>query len=154
MFTVAEAEAAIEAGRGGELMVDYRFMPGGGGAFVLLPASRNASNGRANPMEYSSLELHLGPFPGQGGCTMHVDGLCALHDTGFKPTECQRAFANKCTSGVVRDEKLEEYISWQTYAGWTHPEAQAMVRRWARTNGVSLSLRARSANSFLRRLFG
>ena len=114
-----EAERAIKAGLARDLMLDW-FCPdekvgNDEDIYVLAPASINHQSGYAPAMPLSVLFGVLNEK-----CVLLKDGLCTIHNSGFKPWQCRTTFACRGLS----DSKYDIVPAWRT------PEALALVERW------------------------
>lgn len=106
--TPEEAQHLINAGYGSRLMQDY-WCKKNGDIYILSPA-------------VSGYENSFAPFWPTGKCTFQDDnGLCQLHDLGYKPLEGRKALCKDRTP-----KKLHEKVAKM----WDNPEAQELVRRW------------------------
>lgn len=114
-----EAARAIEAGRAMDLMLDW-FCPDENignkeDIFVLVPASVGRRGQRAPLLGFEALFGKMNE-----PCTLLKDGLCTIHDSGFKPRQCRTVFA--CRG--LGDDKYAIVPAWRA------PEALALVERW------------------------
>ena len=114
-----EAQRAIDAGRAEDLMLDY-FCPDSKvgnteNIYVLVPASIGHRGALA---PFLGFEVMFGG-PSER-CVMLEDGLCTIHDSGFKPRQCRSVFA-------CRGEGDSKY---DIVPAWRAPEALALVERW------------------------
>lgn len=97
--TPEEAQHLINAGYGGQLMQDYWYRKGND--IKLLCPAINGYEGRFSPS-----------WP---------NGLCQLHDLGYKPLEGRKSLCQDKTP-----KKLHKKIAKM----WDNSEAQEIVRKW------------------------
>jgi Fe-S-cluster containining protein len=93
-FLPAEALKAIEAGYADRLMRDWYEGDRGQNTYVLAPASLG-HEGEDAPAMTTLADLFAflsGSGYWKGQCTFLKNDLCAIHDSGFKPFQCRRAF--------------------------------------------------------------
>lgn len=101
--------------------------------YILCPASRGCEKDRApNSSELYSDVPFLSMFSGnvaKGKCTLQAgNGLCSIHDSGFKPKQCRAAMACEGDTGLDNTQMGEL---------WKTPEAQLLVRKWMKMVGLS-----------------
>lgn len=113
-MTVEEAKAAIAAGYGDRLMIDYLHLGGDQFIGVLCPA-------------YTGREGKLAEWSGGvGGCVLQTaDGLCEIHDSGFKPLECRTA-SHDPSKAKRRPGNIKEDIARE----WMSLEGVLLLRLW------------------------
>lgn len=120
-----EARRAISAGYGDRLMLDWWFLPHPQGKiFVLSPLGGNSHGQICDDGDLAG--MILGTWT-KGGCTLHEKGLCAIHNSGFKPYECRVTFA--CNDDDT-DYHKEVAMAWNT------PKARAIVDSWCAMRNV------------------
>lgn len=118
-MTPEEAAAAIRAGYAHRLMKDW-FGSGpveyeDAEVFQISPAIVGYE---ASPAPSTARIVALG----KGPCTFLKDGLCEIHDSGFKPIQCRNAHHSK---GTVEPSVEEMETIWNT------DEGRAVVAEWA-----------------------
>lgn len=107
-WTVEEAEAALEAGFGGRMMLEVSPERSFG---VLSPAFKGCE-GYFAVKEYS-----------ENGCNFLSSGLCELFGTGFEPLECRCCRHDRLGLGQRCHLDLE--------LEWKKPRGQALVQKWS-----------------------
>lgn len=138
-FAPEEARAAIAAGLAGKLMLDY--FTGRPPIFLLCPASAGLEGKRAPNTEellgvdglLSALLLNSFSMKSKGACVFLDGDRCRIHDSGFKPVQCRTSLACQPYETSNSDFNLK------TAERWNNPEAQALVREWMATVGLSES---------------
>lgn len=108
-MTPDEARAALDAGLHDRLMADW-WVGSDENIYALIPATLGCE-GKYAPQ-----------WPG-GTCTFLKAGLCEIHNSGFKPSECKAAMA--CAGGPVKEPNKSTI--WKL---WDSPEGRALVERW------------------------
>lgn len=116
-----EAMRAIAAGYGGQLMVDWWEPSANYGnderIYLLCPASAGHQADMAPEMSFFDFSFT------KGRCTFLEDGLCAIHDSGFKPMQCRT---------MIHDEEQSGYASnMEMIRLWDNAEAQRLVVAYA-----------------------
>ncbi len=117
-WSVAEAAAALAAGCGGRMMLE--FSPDRSFA-ALSPAFKGCEGNFA--LEWAAKQ----------GCTFLKEGRCELHGTGFQPLECRfchharQGLGPQCHADLERD--------------WNTPEGQALAARWIRESRLAARYR-------------
>jgi Fe-S-cluster containining protein len=110
-FTPAEALLAIEAGFANRLSAVKE-----DGVIAIAPS----------PVGYEGQEKRHGP----GICNFFTkDGLCEIHDSGFKPIECRTGFGCSPGSDYPELETMHEM--------WVSEEGQNAVKIWRKANATS-----------------
>jgi hypothetical protein len=113
-WTVKEAQAAINAGLGGRMMLE------------LSPDRRSAIVApafRGNEGTYAFVE-----FANRACTFLARDSRCELHGSGLQPLECRFCHHERRGEGPKCHRDLEK--DWHSYAG------RSLVARWAATFGV------------------
>jgi hypothetical protein len=111
-WTVEEAGRALDAGRGGRMMLEMSPDKSFG---VLSPAFSGCEGNFA---------LHV--FSDRG-CTFLTQNRCELHGTGLQPLECRfchhdrPGLGSKCHADIEKD--------------WNRPAGRALVVRWSKVTG-------------------
>lgn len=109
----AEAEAMIKAGRAKELMKDWWESDSRTGndsrVYVLAPAIEGYQGEQA-------------PEWGGGRCSLLKEGLCQLHDTGYKPAECR--------GDLACGEKQKHLPRLKIAPHWMEPAAENIIAMW------------------------
>lgn len=114
-----DAEKAMEAGLAGRMMRDWYVS--GGNIDVLAPASIGCEGRDAPDMDLGSmLKFLIQGSWGKGRCTFLKDGLCELHDSGYKPMQCRESYC--CKSEGPSNLEMSEM--------WDTPYGRQMVARW------------------------
>lgn len=110
-FTPTEAMLAIEAGFASRLSAVKEY-----GVVAIAPS----------PVGYEGRAKHHGP----GVCNfLTKDGLCEIHNSGFKPIECRTGFG--CSPGA-------DYPELETmHEMWASEEGHNAVETWRKTNATS-----------------
>ena len=138
-MTIAEAEAALAAGMAGRLMLDW-FEPDSKlkneeRIYVLCPAGRGYE-GRAAPstddlFSGGFLSAILGdstPMP----CTFLENGLCSIHESGFKPLMC------RATMGCGEDDQT--ITKHAMVPEWDSARGKAVIAKWREIVNLPLRL--------------
>lgn len=120
--TPGEARGLIELGYASRMMRDYWLMPGtwdeddeyqDNNIYIICPAERGYE-GRGAPF-----------WPGLKGCVLQTeDGLCLIHESGYKPYEA-RVAGHDAING---DRSLHE----STAMMWDSDEGREVVAMWER----------------------
>ena len=106
-WTVEEAEAVIEAGYAGRMMLE---ISPDGKFGVLSPAFKGSEANYALRMFASK------------GCTFLLDGLCELHGTSFQPLECRYCHHERIGMGKKCHLEIE--------SDWNSPKGKELVEKW------------------------
>jgi Fe-S-cluster containining protein len=133
-MTVAEADAAMDAGLAKQLMRDFLLPDDEVGnsddIYVLCPAARGYENGQTAPRElYPSFAsifdvMINGIEPIKLHCVFLQNERCSIHNSGFKPSACSQANACEDLPSDKRWSKRGMAPEWDTPAG------KAAVARW------------------------
>jgi Fe-S-cluster containining protein len=94
--------------------------------WVLMPVSAPPAAVR----EFRTINPHerREVFEAAGRCVfLNVDGRCAIHDSGFKPTECRAALLCRDGKSKAPDRKHES-----TKQAWRSPVGAAVIGIWRR----------------------
>lgn len=122
-MTPEEAEKAIDAGYAPKLMIDWLSDFEDGNVEVLAPASEGSEGGRAPEMPYegSIFAILYAHDWCPGRCVLLKDGLCTIHDSGFKPIHCRRASCDPKQSAVSKHEVADL---------WRGEKGTAVMQKW------------------------
>lgn len=130
-MTPDEAVAAMDAGLAKRLMRDwYESYDSKDGTyhprfFILAPASKGAESQEA-PECPSLVSWYHGWYKGR--CNfLTKQGLCELHDSGFKPLQCRTGSGCSPTDGYYSN--LDMAKKWDTKKG------RAAIKRWEKEVG-------------------
>jgi Fe-S-cluster containining protein len=129
-MTPAEAAAAIKAGHAKSLMRDWLEPDGIIGAdervYLLAPASEGCEGGDAP--EASWVSLLLDNFT-KGQCVFLTDGLCSIHDSGFKPLQCR-------VDNTDYNEPSHQASNWSVARLWNTEEGRDILAMWHAARGT------------------
>ena len=128
-FTPDEARAAIAAGLAGKLMRDWLEPCATVGneerIYLLAPASVGCEGKDAPEFSFVqmfSMSAHKGP------CVLLKDGLCSIHDSGYKPIQCRLSFA--CDDAHSKAAGYPD--NYAVARIWQSKEGRAVLRAWKR----------------------
>ena len=130
-MTPEEAEAAIDAGLGPRLMVDWMEpcdeLKNDKRVYILCPASRGYEGSEARDFDFAELiMMSIGDARlDKGRCNFLKDSRCELHDTPHKPRQCRECFGCKPDG----PDNYEMGRLWNTEA------AQLLVQKWREACG-------------------
>ena len=110
-MTVEEAKAAIAAGLGDKLALDY--WCDDPYVYVLLPA-QVGMEGRT-----------MATFPAPEPCIFLQDDRCSIHNSGFKPLQCRDTFCCE-DKGSLKEDFLQY---------WNTDEGRELVEQWSTAYG-------------------
>jgi len=125
--TPQEARMAIEAGYADRYMRDW--WDGHEKVYIICPASKDCG-GREAP-EIPDSDGFLGGFMAiaagwtKGRCVLLKDGLCEIHDSGFKPVQCREALG--CKAVDPRDGRSQNEDVMKL---WDTDEGREVVKLW------------------------
>lgn len=131
-FSPEQADKALMAGHAKKMMLDWldpsSKLSNDEEIWILAPAARGFEARKAPDMD--EMQGGSGPFshlygdpPYKGRCVFLENGLCSLHDSGFKPTQC-------CSALHGQQHKGEWKSNYDMARMWNNPEAQKIVAKW------------------------
>lgn len=113
-FGLDDAEAALNAGYGDRMMLDW-LTDYPDSVYVLAPASIGFAKSLAPEGDFAGM---LAGRWCKGECVLLLNGLCTIHQTGFKPAQC-RALTHKSS--------MDNY---EAADPWNSDRGRALVARW------------------------
>lgn len=132
-MTTSEAKAAIAAGYATKLSREWNDPDNDSEqrVYFLTPAVVGHEASNAPTMEemtrgMSIIEVIFSPIK-KGTCTLLKDGLCTIHDSGFKPVECRAAHHEGVGYAIDRELFLNS---------WATDEGKQLVADWCKLVGL------------------
>lgn len=122
--TPDEAEMMLEAGLAGKLYLEYNKVYRDGKYIDDVTLLKPAIQG----------EESTGGNSNTGRCTfVSSDGLCTIHNSGFKPVEARKAMCDEQESRLTDDE-FDEHENTDVYElvklSWNSDKGIELIKRW------------------------
>lgn len=153
LMMAEEAAGLLRLGRGRQLMLEWWDDDGGPYSlknfkflrivegrprrfYFLCPAIQGREGAKAPDSYNNNVSFRIAVTRrGKGACTFFSDGLCTVHDSGFKPAECRYSFGCRMD---IDSRAWRAWVHQGVALSWDRREAQSLVDAWCEQHDLAI----------------